>query len=347
MNSSSFPNHSTLIPIKRINRYVLFREIGRGAIGTVFYGHDPVIDREVAVKIFHHLPSALENKQRDQLFMNEARAAGRLSHPSIITIYDAASEGNRCFIAMEYLHGKDLRHYLDNRKAFDFVTIAHMFQRIAEGLDYAHREGVTHRDIKPANIFIQDNMRPKLLDFGIARALKRDNDPNAEDAATLFHNNILGTPNYMSPEQALARPVTNLTDIYSLGVVLYEMLTHQKPFQANTIDGLSQMIVHKQPKAPHEINPAIPITLSRIVLRAMSKQTNKRFQTAKEMANELKRFVVTEKKERRSERSKLTSLSNPVDNDAEHQHKRLFWLSCIAILLAAAVTANAFLSKIR
>ena len=345
MTSSTPPYHTSMAPIKRVSRYVLFREIGRGAIGAVYFGHDPVIDRDVAVKIFHNLPSVQENKQRDQLFMNEARAAGRLSHPNIITIYDAATEANTCFIAMEYLHGQDLRHYLDSKKPLSFMAIAQMFQKIAEGLDYAHKEGVIHRDIKPANIFIQENMQPTLLDFGIARAVKRVNETSDEDAATLFHNNILGTPNYMSPEQALARPVTNLTDIYSLGVVLYEILTRQKPFQSSSIDGLSHLIINKQAKAPHDINPAIPVALSRIALKAMSKQPEKRFQTGAEMANELRRYASAAKKELKLEISQKNTDSAGLAVGAEGSHGRLFWLSCIAIAVAALVTLESLLGR--
>lgn len=326
-----------MTPIKKVGRFLLYRELGRGAIGTVYFGHDPVIDRDVAIKIFHNLPTAQDKKQRDQIFMNEARAAGRLSHPNIITIFDAAMEGNASFIAMEYLQGQDLRQFLANDEPLPYLAVAQMMQKIAEGLEYAHNEGVIHRDIKPANIFITENWQTKLVDFGIARATKRETTENNEHLATLFNNNILGTPNYMSPEQAQAKPVSKLTDIYSLGAVMYEVLIRQKPFQSRDIDSLLHMIINQQIKTPHEINPEIPIVLSRIVIKAMAKQPQKRYQSASEMALELRRYVLMEKRE--------ANKTNPGSKSKEESYGRLFWISCIAISIAALVALASWLSK--
>jgi len=312
---------------------LLYRELGRGAIGTVYFGHDPVIDRDVAIKIFHNLPTAQDKKQRDQIFMNEARAAGRLSHPNIITIFDASTEGNVSYIAMEYLQGQDLRQFLAENKPLQPTVVAQMMQKVAEGLEYAHNEGVIHRDIKPANIFITGNLQTKLLDFGIARAVKRETSTeNIETHATLFNNNILGTPNYMSPEQAQARPVDKLTDVYSLGAVLYEVLLRQKPFQSRDMDTLLHMIINKPIKAPHEINPDVPLALSRIVMRAMSKQPEKRYQSAAEMALDLRRFVLMEKRDSGKEEKKAEP----------ETHGRLFWISCIAISIAVLVALGSW-----
>ncbi|PRC91272.1 serine/threonine protein kinase [Solimicrobium silvestre] len=342
MNPSSSFITPGMAPIKKVGRFLLYRELGRGAIGTVYFGHDPVIDRDVAIKIFHNLPSAHEKKQRDQIFMNEARAAGRLSHPNIITIFDAATDANVSFIAMEYLQGQDLRQFLADNKPLPYLIAAQMLQRIAEGLEYAHSEGVIHRDIKPANIFIQENMQAKLVDFGIARAVKREtSEGNKDQPATLFNNNILGTPNYMSPEQAQAKPVDKLTDIYSFGAVMYEMLVRQKPFQSRDMDSLIHMIVHKQIKAPHETNPEIPLVLSRIVMKAMSKQPEKRYQSAAEIALELRRYVLTEKREQKIDASK----GNQSDKKTGEPYGRLFWLSCIAITIAAFVVVSSWLGK--
>ncbi len=327
-----------MAPIKKVGRFLLYRELGRGAIGTVYFGHDPVIDRDVAIKIFHNLPTAQDKKQRDQIFMNEARAAGRLSHPNIITIFDAATEGNVSFIAMEYLQGQDLRQFMADDKPLPYLLIAQMMQKVAEGLEYAHNEGVIHRDIKPANIFITENMQTKLVDFGIARAVKRETDNNNAHHATLFNNNILGTPNYMSPEQAQAKPVDKLTDVYSLGAVMYEVLVRQKPFQSRDMDTLLHMIINKQVKAPHEINPEIPLTLSRIVMKAMSKAPEKRYQSASEMAVELRRYVVAEKRDQKQESTKTEKSAKSGDD----QYGRLFWISCMAITIAALVALSSW-----
>lgn len=328
---------SGMAPIKKVGRFLLYRELGRGAIGTVYFGHDPVIDRDVAIKIFHNLPTVQDKKQRDQIFMNEARAAGRLSHPNIITIYDAATEGSVSFIAMQYLQGQDLRQFLLEEKPLDFLLAAQMMQKIAEGLEYAHQQGVIHRDIKPANIFIEENMQVKLVDFGIARAVRRETSSNAETQATLFHNNILGTPNYMSPEQAQAKPVDKLTDIYSLGAVMYELVLRQKPFQSRDMESLISMIVSKPIQPPHETNPKVPLALSRIVLRAMAKLPEKRYQSAGEMAQELRRYVLTEKREQQLVQVKA-------EQDAEPEPRgRLFWISCIAIGFASVVALGTWL----
>ena len=342
MNVNANNIHPSMTPIKKVGRFLLYRELGRGAIGTVYFGHDPVIDRAVAIKLFHNLPSAQDKKQRDQIFMNEARAAGRLSHPNIITIFDAATEGNTSFIAMEYLQGQDLRQYMGENKPLPFLIAAQMLQKIAEGLEYAHNEGVIHRDIKPANIFIQENMQTKLVDFGIARAVRRETTTaNNEEHATLFNNNILGTPNYMSPEQAQAKPVDKLTDIYSLGAVMYEMLTRQKPFQSRDMETLIHVIVNKQVKTPTEINAEIPAALTKIVLKAMSKLPEKRYQSAAEMALELRRYVLTEKRnQKRVEDKAVRKLDKSADTKG-----RLFWLSCIAISIALLVTIKALLGK--
>lgn len=326
-----------MAPIKKVGRFLLYRELGRGAIGTVYFGHDPVIDRDVAIKIFHNLPTAQDKKQRDQIFMNEARAAGRLSHPNIITIFDASTEGNVSYIAMEFLQGQDLRQFLSENKPMPYLFVAQMMQKIAEGLDYAHNEGVIHRDIKPANIFISENMTAKLVDFGIARAVKRETSENQETHATLFNNNILGTPNYMSPEQAQAKPVDKLTDVYSLGAVMYEILTRQKPFQSRDMDTLLHMIINKPVKAPHEVNDEVPLALSRIVLRAMSKAPDKRYQSASEMAQELRRYVLMEKRDQKMEAIKSEQ------GDKPEKYGRLFWISCIAISLAAIVAISQLL----
>jgi len=270
--------------------------------------------------------------------MNEARAAGRLSHPNIITIFDAATEGNVSFIAMEYLQGQDLRQFMADDKPLPYLLIAQMMQKVAEGLEYAHNEGVIHRDIKPANIFITENMQTKLVDFGIARAVKRETDNNNAHHATLFNNNILGTPNYMSPEQAQAKPVDKLTDVYSLGAVMYEVLVRQKPFQSRDMDTLLHMIINKQVKAPHEINPEIPLTLSRIVMKAMSKAPEKRYQSASEMAVELRRYVVAEKRDQKQESTKTEKSAKSGDD----QYGRLFWISCMAITIAALVALSSW-----
>ncbi len=326
--------------ISRIGRFHITQELGRGSIGTVYLGHDPIIDRDVAIKTFSTRLTPFEKKQHEHELINEARAAGRLSHPNIVTIYDASSEDNTTFIAMEYLQGRELSKLLDKGHKFNNKEIASIIWKIADALAYAHKNGVIHRDIKPANIFMVGDQQPKVVDFGIARAPNRLSDQSAhiDQSYTLFHNNVLGTPNYMSPEQALGREVDPRTDIYSLGAVMYEMLAGCKPFHSTGTDELLQLIAYKAPQAPHDIDPTIPAALSQIVMKAMSKRPEKRYQSAEEMALSVKRYLTHERRARRIKKSlpaaEKTVLSRP------HTGRRKFaWLASSASAMAIALTA--------
>jgi len=292
--------------INRIGRFRIIRELGRGTIGCVYLGHDPVIDREVAIKTFLPSMSAPERRRFEEQFINEARASGRLNHTNIVTIYEAYSESGTTYIAMEYLQGTELHRLLAARHKFSTSDVASIIYRLANALDFAHQNNVVHRDIKPANIFLVADNQPKLMDFGIARAPNRvgDEQGNSNDAPfTLYcKDNLLGTPNYMSPEQATYSPVDHRTDIYSLGAVMYEMLTGRRPFVAESVEKLLEKIAHRAPKAPHEINPEVPEGLSAIVMRAMSKRPEKRYASAADMAEEIKRYVLAGKRRRREDR---------------------------------------------
>jgi len=282
----------------RVGRYYLVREIGRGSFGTVYVARDPVIDRNVAIKTRNAGPSAVGNKQAEAQFINEARAAGRLNHPNIITIFDASNEGGAIFIAMEYLQGSELSKLLDAGTHFSTMDTLGICWKLADALAHAHKNGVVHRDINPSNIFMLADNQPKIFDFGIARAPNRLQDQHSdEDDApfTLFQDNLIGTPNYMSPEQATGRQVDHLTDIYSLGAVMYEMLTQRKPFQSETTEKLLEAIAHKAPPSPIEINTTVPLGLSQIVMKAMSKRPEKRYQSAQEMAQDIDNFMNLEK----------------------------------------------------
>lgn len=288
--------------VSRIGRFYITRELGRGTIGCVYLGHDPVIGRDIAIKTFHPRLTSAERSRSEQQFINEARAAGLLSHPHIVTIYDASIEGGMPYLAMEYLQGRELHKWLDSGHRFTPGEVASVMWKVADAINHAHERQVIHRDIKPANIFMVKDDQPKLVDFGIARAPNRvsDKSGNQDDAYTIYHgNNLVGTPNYMSPEQATGKPVDARTDIYSLGAVMYEMLAGCKPFHAENTDKLLQQIGYKAPPAPHEIDPRIPMPLSQIVMKAMSKRPEKRYQTAEEMALDIKRFLLRERRNRR------------------------------------------------
>ncbi|MBS0309294.1 MAG: serine/threonine protein kinase [Proteobacteria bacterium] len=327
--------------ISRIGRFVVVKELGQGSIGAVYLAHDPVIDRHVAVKTFNPKLSAFERKKNEEQFINEARAAGRLSHPNIITIFDASNEGGTTYIAMEYLQGRELSRLLARHHPFEFKDIATICCKVADALDYAHKHNVVHRDIKPANIFMAGDNQPKIVDFGIARAPNRVADALAKtnDAPyTLFHNNLLGTPTYMSPEQACGEPADGRSDIYSLGAVMYEMLTGRRPFQADDTEKLLRMIAVQNPTSPHEVNSEVPEALSYIAMKAMHKQPEKRYQTAQEMVHDLKRYLTKGKK---------PSVKKPeVEEENSHKEKPAkagffgrfwFWALTITTLTVAAV----------
>lgn len=341
MASSYAPARSSSAPmINRIGRFHIIRELGRGTVGSVYLGHDPIIDRSVAIKTFNPRLTANEKKRYEQHFINEARAAGRLSHPNIVTIFDASSEGGATYIAMEYLQGLELNKLLEGGNRFTPDEVALIVRRIADALNYAHENGVIHRDIKPANIFMLGDNQPKVVDFGIARAPNRVSDQPAQigQPYTLFRNNLLGTPNYMSPEQALGQPVDLRTDIYSLGAVMYEMLTGSKPFKAHSTGQLLEMITHKIPHAPHLIDPGVPVMLSHIAMKAMSKRIEKRYQHAGEMALDIKRYALTEKRSRRRQK-KISILEQKEPPAVTSSRQRLLRMGFLAMAGALAVAA--------
>jgi eukaryotic-like serine/threonine-protein kinase len=340
-SSSSLTSKPSATPaISRIGRFYIKRELGRGAIGCVYLGHDPVIDRSVALKTFNTKLTASEKKQHEQQFINEARAAGRLSHPNIVTIYDASIENNASYIAMEYLDGKELSKLLDQGVRFKPEEVASVTWKIADALEYAHQHQVIHRDIKPSNIFMVRHNQPKIVDFGIARAPNRVPVESADpdNPHTLFQHNILGTPNYMSPEQALGEDIDARTDVYSLGAIMYEMLTGRRPFQTHDVDKLLQQIAHKAPPAPHEIDPMVPMVLSQIAIKAMSKRPEKRYQTAAEMMLEIKRYLAYERRAQHRSRKKSGEIpedsSLPIIPPAPHQNISL-WIALFVVLLVA------------
>lgn len=339
LSNSVPPTHPTPA-ISRIGRFYITRELGRGTTGCVYLGHDPVIGRDLAIKTFHPRLTSTEKSRYEHQFINEARAAGLLSHPHIITIYDASIESGMVYIAMEYLQGRELHKWLDSGHRFTPGEVASIAWKIADALNHAHQRQVIHRDIKPANIFMVKEDQPKLVDFGIARAPNRVGEAPAsmDQPYTIYHgNNLVGTPNYMSPEQATGKPVDARTDIYSLGAVMFEMLTGQKPFQAESTDKLLHQIGYKAPPTPHEVDPRVPTALSQIVMRAMSKRPEKRYQDAEQMALDIKRFLLRERRDRRRVQIPVAALERRDVDGPAPSGNRLKWLGYTAILVAIVV----------
>ncbi len=289
-------SNPTLIPKGRIGRFVYESEIGHGSVGIVYLFRDPLIGRKVAIKVLNPQLPADQRQLFEKHFIQEARAAGRLNHPNIVTVYDADKSGDLLFIVMEYLEGKELSDMLKNGHQFSYRQIADLIARIARALDYAHEHGVIHRDIKPANIFIHDNGTPKVLDFGIASASRQIADAETTlDDDHLPERRLLGTPNYMSPEQSKSGTVDTRTDIFSLGVVLYQLLCGQLPFKGKDIPGLLHAIAHDPAIPPHEIRADVPLRLARIAARALAKKPADRYQRASDMAHDLNRYLDKER----------------------------------------------------
>jgi tetratricopeptide (TPR) repeat protein/predicted Ser/Thr protein kinase len=260
--------------IKRIGRYILEKEIGRGTMGLIYKAWDPKLDRTVVIKqvVFDAINSMHEVATlKDRLF-REARAAGRLSHPNIVIIYDVDEEKNFSYIVMEYLQGKDLKLLLEKEIHFDVPRIINIISQICSALDYAHQMGIVHRDIKPSNIILTQNNHVKVADFGIAKL---------PHFGTLTQTgSIIGTPYYMSPEQIEGRRLDGRSDLFSAGVILYEMLTGTHPFPGDTLPSVVYKIVHQQPQLPTNIREDVPKTLDEVVQRALAKDPMQRYATA-------------------------------------------------------------------
>ncbi len=265
---------------KKLGRYTVLYELGRGAMGTVFRAHDPQIEREVALKTVNLLGlSATEQELYRQRFLREARAAGRLSHGGIVTIHDVGvdDQTQTPYLVMEFIQGLTLEQLTRGQpvpveKALDLV------QQIAEALDYAHQQQIVHRDIKPANILVTRDGRAKITDFGIAKL---------ETAKFTQTGLVLGTPAYMSPEQLTAKPVDARSDIFSLGAILYELLTNKLPFQGDTLAALSYNVVHVREEPPSAVSTGLSPDFDYVVQRALAKDPAERYQSGRELADDL------------------------------------------------------------
>ena len=263
----------------KLGRYHILEEIGKGSMGVVFKAHDPQIDRILAVKALR--PDRVTSEAFVQRFLKEAQAIGRLSHPNIVTVYDAGLDGDTLFIAMEFLPGHSLKSILEQRRLSDQELI-HIGVEVVEALDYAHQRGIVHRDIKPSNIIINPAGSVKITDFGVAHI----EDPNTP--AQTVAGEILGTPEYMSPEQVLGKPVDGRSDLYSLGVILYEMTTGKRPFRRENIAATFQAIMQETPEVPKRNASPIAGSLSALIMKSITKAPEQRFQTGREMAVPLK-----------------------------------------------------------
>ena len=266
--------------ISQLGRYEIIGELGQGAMGIVYKAKDPLIDRIVAIKTIS-LNLAMEEKEEyEARFYQEAKAAGRLSHPNIVTIYDVGKSGDVAYIAMEFLEGRELRDILNEDAHLPLSRVLDIVVQVAQGLAYAHEHGIVHRDVKPANIMVVRDGHVKITDFGIARM--------ASAAVRTQTGMVLGSPKYMSPEQVMGKPIDRRSDIFSLGVMLYEMLAGQVPFNGENVNAIMYQILNAVPLPLNTLNPAVPDMLNFIVAKALAKAPDDRYRDAGEFANDLR-----------------------------------------------------------
>ena len=263
----------------QVGRYQILDTIGVGANSRVVRAFDPMIGRSVAIKLF---PPALANGEGRARFLKEARVVGQISHPSIVALHDMGIDESSStpYLVMEYVEGQPLERMLD-KGSIPFPRACAWIGDVASALSLAHRKGIIHGDVKPANILVSDDGRIKLTDFGMARLASRD----------MKDTPLLGTPAYWCPEQILGKPQDARSDIFSLGVVLYEMITGNRPFDADSLQGMCARIMSSTPLPPSQTNPSLPAGLNELVLACMQKDPARRRASAEDLADDLYPFA--------------------------------------------------------
>jgi len=267
----------------KIAKYEIKRRIGRGSMGVVYEAYDPFVQRTVAIKVAHYsgnIPPATKQKLREAFF-GEVYSAGKMQHPSVVSVYDAGQEGDMNYIVMEFVDGCTLQDYVTGKKTLTHSQVVDVIYQCAKGLDYVHRQGVIHRDIKPGNIMLSNEGEVKIMDFSIAHV----------DVGLDSHNNdVQGSPMYMPPEQlSEEKRLVFQSDIYSLGAVMYALLARKAPFKASNLESLIYKISNLEPQALLEICPDVPEHITDIVKKAMQKIIYDRYDSAHEMARDLGR----------------------------------------------------------
>ena len=263
------------------NRYQLLERIGSGGMADVFRARDLMLERTIAIKVLHETYS--DDKALQDRFKQEARAAANLSHPNIVTVHDFGFDNAQLFIVMEHIPGKDLKTILRTRGRYSVEEAIPLIVQACAGIGYAHRAGLDHCDVKPHNMIVTPDGRLKVTDFGIARALSTILPDERADV-------VWGSPQYFSPEQAVGEPPSPASDVYSLGVVLYEVLTGALPFTAPSSEELARLHLEQPPIPPSEYIPDIPPALEQIVLKVLSKEPSSRYRTADQLGRVLLRF---------------------------------------------------------
>jgi len=271
----------------RIGKYVIINEVGQGSTGRVFLSHDPYYGRDVAIKLYNIESEEDEQRARvtRKMFFNEAQMMGRLQHPNILPIYDAGEENGSYYVVTEHVHGaRTLAAYCRPDNLLRVDAIVEIIFKCAKALHYAHSRGVIHRDIKPSNILYTQDGDVRIIDFGIALI-------DGSDMSRI--EGIAGSPSYMSPEQVQSAEITPRSDLYSLGAVMYELLTGYRPFRANSLSKLLHQIVYASPQPIHTLRNGIPEELEEVVMTSLRKEPDKRFTSGTELAGALTRLYQT------------------------------------------------------
>lgn len=325
--------------IDKIGKYSIDGVLGKGAMGIVYKGVDPLIGRTVAIKTirFDVIDSSFKQDEAIKRFTREAQSAGILSHPNIVTIYDVGKAEGLTYIAMEYIEGRSLEELIVSRKKFPLDEIINIITQIGDALDYAHRKGIVHRDIKPGNILIDKEGNTHLCDFGIARI---------ETSDLTQTGTSLGTPNYMSPEQIAGKKADNRSDIFSVGVILYELLTNEKPFPGDNLTTVLYKIINEDPLPLKTFDKKLPDGLDHTVLKALAKAPESRYQSCRELTEDLINYSKYEDMplpERRETEGEITKTEVVPEFQKEKKNKPLLILVVSMMTVVVAVIAFIFL----
>src|ERR671924_1333355 len=286
--------------LKTLGRYTIERTLGKGAMGVVYEGIDPKLNRRVAIKTI--LKSHLDPdtaKDYSMRFSREAQAVARLNHPHIVQVYDFAEEGDIAYLVMEFIRGKELKNFFDANERFDIKEAVRIMGELLDALEFAHNAGVIHRDIKPANVMLDAQARTKLTDFGVARV--QDSDKTSVERTQA--GTMVGTPAYMSPEQITGGQIDKRTDVFSAGIIPYQFLTGEKPFTGSGAWTIAKKIIQEEPPLPSSLNNAITPLFDAVVNKALAKNPDQRFQSARDLSVALKRALEGKSAEDDSDRT--------------------------------------------
>lgn len=310
--------------IGQIGRFLLRSVLGQGGLGTVYSAWDPLLSRAVAVKTLRMQADQTIPDAPHNMLLHEARAAARLSHPHIVTVFDAGLSDQGVYIAMEPLRGMDLRKLLQQGWEPTPFESANLVRRVADALAYAHGKGVVHCDVKPANIFMVDRKHPKVLDFGIARQARRDGAKTTGITA--------GSPYYLSPEQLRGENVDRRCDVYSLGVVLYELLTGKVPFSGESLEDITQAVLNAPAPTARKANNKVPAGLSTIAARAMARAPEDRYPSARHLSNDLREWL-------------NSTEARDLLRSPDEQHRKVLALAGLVLATVAGVVAWQMLGR--